>query len=143
MTDAGFLLDTNVVSEALRPRPEPRVLTWLRAHEGATWLSVLTIGELEAGIQGARDQRRAATLRTWLDEVLVPQFAHRLLSVDLDVARRWGERTAAMRAAGVTVGAVDAQLAATAAHHGLVVATRNVHDFAPFGVDVVDPWSVG
>ena len=141
MNASGFLLDTNVVSEALRPRPDARVLAWLRAHEARAWLSVVTIGELEAGIRGAPDGRRTQALRAWLDDVLVPQFAHRLLPVDLEVARCWGERTAAARAAGTPVGAVDALLAATAAHHGLAVATRNMRDFEPLGVDVVDPWT--
>ena len=140
MKPNGFLLDTNVVSEALRPRPDARVLAWLRAHEAGAWLSVVTIGELEAGIRGAPDPRRAEVLRAWLDDVLIPQFAHRLLPIDLEVARRWGERTSAARAAGTPVGAVDALLAATAAHHGLAVATRNVRDFAHLTVDVVDPW---
>jgi len=137
---SGFLLDTNVVSEALRPRPNPRVVAWLRANDARAWLSVVTVGEIEAGIRGAPDPRRADTLRVWLEEVLIPQFAHRLLSVDLAVARRWGERTAAARASGTPVGAVDALIAATAAQHGLVVATRNGHGFAHLDVAVVDPW---
>lgn len=140
MIRSGFLLDTNVVSEALRPRPDARVLAWLRAHEARAFLSVVTIGELEAGIRGAPDPRRAEALRAWLDDVLLPQFAHRVLLVDLEVARRWGERTAAARAAGTPVGAVDALIAATAARHGLAVATRNGRDFEPLGVAVVDPW---
>jgi len=137
----GFLLDTNVVSEALRPRPNARVVAWLRAHEERAWLSVVTIGELEAGIRAAPDAHRAEGLRAWLDDVLIPQFAYRLLPVDLDVARRWGETTASARAAGTPVGAVDALIGATAARHGLAVATRNVRDFEPLGVEVVDPWA--
>jgi len=140
VSSSGVLLDTNVVSEALRPRPEARVIAWLRAHEARAWLSVVTIGEIEAGIRGAPDPRRAGSLRVWLDEVLIPQFAHRLLPIDLAVARRWGEGTAAARAAGATVGAVDALIAATAAQHGLAVATRNTRDFERLGVAVVDPW---
>jgi toxin FitB len=138
---SGFLLDTNAVSEALRPRPDARVLAWLRANEARAWLSVLTIGEIEAGIRGAPDARRAEGLRTWLDEVLVPQFTHRLLPLDLAVARTWGERTAAARARGTPVGAVDALIAATAVRHGLAVATRNVRDFEHLAVEVVDPWT--
>jgi len=142
VSTSGFLLDTNVVSEALRPRPDAHVLAWLRANEARAWLSVVTIGELEAGIRGAPDPRRAQLLRAWLDEVLIPQFTHRLLPVDLAVARRWGERTAAARAHGTPVGAVDALIAATAAQHHLAVATRNGRDFEHLGVEVVDPWTV-
>jgi toxin FitB len=142
VSTSGFLLDTNVVSEALRPRPDARVLTWLRANEARAWLSVVTIGEIEAGILGAPDPRRADLLRVWLDEVLIPQFTHRLLPIDVAVTRRWGERTAAARAAGTKVGAVDALIAATAAEHGLAVATRNGRDFERLEVEVVDPWAV-
>ncbi len=141
MSTSGFLLDTNVVSEALRPCPDAHVLAWLRANEARAWLSVVTIGELEAGIRGAPEPRRAQLLRAWLDEVLIPQFTHRLLPVDLAAARRWGERTAA-RANGTPVGAVDALIAATAAHHHLAVATRNRRGFTHLGVEVVDPWTV-
>jgi toxin FitB len=142
VSTSGFLLDTNVVSEALRPRPDARVLAWLRANEARAWLSVVTIGEIEAGIRGARDPHRAESLRVWLDEVLIPQFTHRLLPIDAAVARRWGERTAAARAGNTPVGAVDMLIAATAAQHGLAVATRNGRDFAQQGVAVVDPWTV-
>ncbi len=147
MSTGGFLLDTNVVSETLRPRPDPRVLEWLRLHEAQAWLSVVSIGEIESGIRNAPDQQRATSLRRWLDDVLVPQFAHRLLRVDLAVARRWGELTAGARARGVSVGAVDAVdavdalIGATAAHHGLAVVTRNVRDFSSFEIEVVDPWA--
>jgi toxin FitB len=141
MITRGFLLDTNVISEALRPRPDPRVLAWLRAHEARAWLSVVTIGEIEAGVRGAPDRRRAQELSRWLDEVLIPRFSHRLLPVSLAVARRWGERTAATRVSGTPVGAIDALLAATAAHHGLAVATRNGRDFEHLRVEVVDPWT--
>jgi predicted nucleic acid-binding protein len=142
VTASGFLLDTNVVSEALRPRPDPQVLAWLQAHETRLWLSVVTIGEIEAGILGAPDPRRAEALRSWLEETLIPQFTHRLLPIDLAVARRWGERTAAARANGTPVGAVDALIAATASEHGLAVATRNGRDFAHLDVAVVDPWTI-
>jgi toxin FitB len=117
------------------------VLAWLRANEARAWLSVLTIGEIEAGIRRAPDARRAEGLRAWVDEVLVPQFTHRLLPLDLAVARRWGERTAAARASATPVGAVDALIAATAVRHGLAVATRNVRDFEHLAVEVVDPWT--
>jgi toxin FitB len=139
---SGFLLDTTVVSEALRPRPDARVLAWLRAHEARAWLSVVTIGEIEVGIRGVTDPRRAQGLREWLDAVLIPQFTQRLLAVDLAVARRWGERTEAARANGTPVGAVDALIAATAVQHDLAVATRNRRDFEHLAVEVVDPWVV-
>ena len=142
MSACGFLLDTNVVSEALRPRPDGRVVAWLREHDARSWLSVVTIGEIEAGIRGAPDPRRAEALRAWLDGVLIAQFAHRILSVDLAVARAWGVRVASARARGTPAGAVDALIAATAAQHGLSVATRNVRDFAHLDVDTVDPWAV-
>ena len=141
MSASGFVLDTNVVSEALRPRPDRRVVAWLREHDARSWLSVVTIGEIEAGIRGAPDPRRAEVLRAWLDGVLIQQSGHRVLPVDISVARAWGARVAAARARGTPVAAVDALIAATAARHGLVVATRDVRDFEHLEVDTVDPWA--
>ena len=141
MSASGFVLDTNVVSEAMRPRPDRRVVAWLREHDARSWLSVVTIGEIEAGIRGAPDPRRAEVLRAWLDGVLIQQFGHRVLPVGLSVARAWGARVAAARARGTPIGAVDALIAATAARHGLVVATRDVRDFEHLEVDTVDPWA--
>ena len=142
MTPAGFLLDTNVVSELMRPRPSPRVIAWVEATpETLLYLSVLTIGEVRKGIEllGDSDPRRGR-LQTWLDRDVRLRFAGRLLAFDDAVAERWGQLEARAKRARRTVPTVDAQLAATALHHGLTFATRNTIDVAPLGVPVFNPW---
>lgn len=135
------VLDTCVVSETVRARPDERVLAWLGAQrEGDLHLSVLTIGELAKGIARLGESRRRAELAAWLAEDLGPRFGARLLPVCAEVAARWGELQARAELAGRKMPVVDGLIAATALHHGLAVATRNGTDMAASGVTVVDPW---
>lgn len=139
-----FLLDTNVVSEWVRPRPEPSVVEWLdEVDEDGVHLSVLTLGELREGVDRLAPGRRRTALDRWLREDLPDRFADRLLPVDAAVADRWGELRAAGASAGRTVPVLDGLLAATAAVHGLTVVTRNLRDFVALGVPVHDPWPDG
>jgi toxin FitB len=141
----GFLLDTNVISETMRPRPDPRVLAWLERRDGDAYLSVVTVGEIEAGIHRALarapDDDKPLALRRWLEDALIPRFGSRLLAVDLAVARTWGTLTAHARTSGTVVGAIDTLLAATAITHGLTLATRNTKDFRQLPVALLDPWT--
>ena len=135
-----FLLDTDVVSELRYPadRIDERVRRWSAASPSADHaLSAITVMELEIGVMRVerRDRRQGRSLRAWLDGVL-DEFAARILSVDPAVARR----AAALHVPDPRP-ASDALIAATALHHGLTVVTRNVADFAPTGVAVLDPWS--
>lgn len=138
----GFLLDTNVVSELIRPRPSRNVVSWVDATpEEITFLSVITIGEVRKGIDLlAIDDPRRAALQSWLDRDLRVRYAGRLLPFDDGVAERWGQLEAFAKKRRLTVPTIDAQLAATAAHHGLTFVTRNTTDIAPTGVPVFDPW---
>jgi len=134
-----FLLDTVVLSE-LRKRGRARsahVVAWLRSVEDdALYLSVVTIAEIERGIgrQRKADPRFAAELEAWLDIVL-RAYGERILPLSVPIARRWGELAARLGHAGL-----DLAIAATALEHGLAVATRNIADFAPTGVAVVNPF---
>lgn len=128
-------MDTNVVSDACKHAPAVR--TWLGGvHPKSLALSVVTVGEIEKGIQirRRRDAGAAQRLQGWLDE-LRTDFADRILPVDERVAIAWG-RIAAGRSRSVT----DGVIAATALVHGLTLVTRNVRDFADLGVPLVDPW---
>ena len=138
----GFLLDTNVVSELMKPRPSRKVASWVAATaEELMYLSVITIGELRKGIELlAVDDPRRPALQGWLDRDVRLRFAGRLLSLDDGVAERWGQLEAFARKRRWTVPTIDAQLAATALHHGLTFVTRNTTDVAPTGVPVFDPW---
>lgn len=138
MSRAGFLLDTNVVSETRRREPHLGVVQFLGSIDPSrVFMSVITLGELRRGIEVKRraDPTAAATIEQWVNE-LQSRFADRVLPVDLAVANRWGTLTAPG-----AVPVIDALLAATALEHGLAVVTRNVRDFARFPVDLVDPWS--
>jgi hypothetical protein len=138
----GFLLDTNVVSELMKPRPSRRVIAWAESTaEALMHLSVITIGEVRKGIEllGDDDPKRAA-LQSWLDRDVRIRFAGRLLAFDDGVAERWGQLEALAKKRRLTLPTIDAQLAATALHHGLTFVTRNTADIAPTGVPTFDPW---
>jgi toxin FitB len=134
----SFLLDTNVISELRRRRPDPGVQKWLAGIDASELsLSVLVVGELRQGIERLRqrDARRAAQLEQWLER-LTEQFAERILPVTATIADEWGRLNARDR-----VPAVDGLIAATAAVHGLTVVTRNVQDFRRTGVRCLDPFA--
>jgi len=138
-----FLLDTNVISESMRPRPSATVLRWFEARDPAgLFLSVITLGELVAGIRRLESTARRRAHEKWLGDVVVAQFQGRILSFDPDVAWRWGVLVAQTASTGRPRPAIDLQIAAIAAHHGLVLASRNAQDFAGLDLDVVNPWVV-
>jgi predicted nucleic acid-binding protein len=135
----SYLVDTNVVSELIRPVPNERVVQWFAAVPNqALFMSVLTVGEIRHGAERLADNRHRERLRLWLETDLPEWFQDRLLPVDAAVADRWGRLLAA---AGRPVPAIDSLLAATALQHDLRLVTRNVSDFRLPGLDVVDPWS--
>jgi toxin FitB len=139
---SGFLLDTNIISELVRPKPEPRVKAWVAAtDEDLLYLSVLTFGEIRKGIASLKDASRRVRLETWLDSDLVLRFAGRILPVDQAVADRWG-RLAAQAGPKSLPPVIDGLLAATALHHNLTLVTRNTKDVAGTGVPVFNPWVV-
>jgi len=138
---SGFLLDTNVISELVKAKPEPRVADWIEnIDESLLYLSVLTLGEIRKGITSLRDGARRVSLEAWLDRDLVLRFSDRILSIDLDVADRWGRiaGTAAERKKPLPV--VDGLLAATALHYDLTLVTRNIADIFGSGVAMFNPW---
>ncbi len=140
----GFLLDTNVVSELIKPRPEPKVVTWVKSLDSdLTFMSVLTIGELRKGIAAHPDVGRRLKAETWLETTLKPWFEGRFLPVDMVVAERWGRLTGQVQATGGPLPVIDALLSATALQHDLVLATRNVRDGARAGAEVFNPWEGG
>ncbi len=134
----SYLLDTNVVSELVRPKPSARVLAWFdEVPSSALHLSVLTLGEIRQGVEKLVAGRRRERLRVWLESTLPAWLEDRLLAVDSAVADRWGRLLAEARR---PVPAIDGLLAATALHNGLRLVTRNVADFRFPGLEVVDPW---
>ena len=137
----GFLVDTNVVSEPSRSRPNAGVVAWLKgADERRLFLSVITVGELCRGIERVRDLQRRATLERLL-AALRASFASRTLTVDEAVAERWGRLTAVLAATGKPLPAIDALIAATALVHDLTIVTRNDRDFERSGASVLNPFT--
>jgi predicted nucleic acid-binding protein len=136
----GYLIDTNVVSELTKPVPAPQVEEFLRRTKDSVFVSVFSIGEIRKGIACLPAGNRRAVLEDWLDNEIMPWFADRILPVTLDIAERWGEISAQLKAKGRLRPVVDTVLAATALRHGLVLATRNVRDYADLGIALVNPW---
>jgi toxin FitB len=136
---SGFLLDTNCVSEAVRLRPEPRVLSWLRANEGLLHVSVLTLGEIRKGITLLPPGKKRFELEEWLERVLPAKFSARLLPITAEVSEIWGAMAGEAQLKGVGLATTDGLIAATAKHHDLTLVTRTVKDFRICGISVLNP----
>ena len=132
------LLDTNVVSEMARRRPDPLVAAFLSRTDDA-YLSVITVHELVFGIVRSADPHRQANLWAWLAG-LQEQYADRILPVDRGAADRSARLRAAAARAGKVLHLADALIAGTAAEHSLTIASRNTNDFGQLGVPFINPW---
>jgi len=132
------LVDANVLSEPTKPKPDPRVVAWLRAHEPDIAVDPVILGELRFGILILPKGRKRASLERWFDA-----GAGRLhcLPWDADTGLKWAELLARLRTTGKAMPIKDSFIAATAAVHGLAVATRNRADFENASVRIVDPFA--
>ena len=138
---SGFLLDTNVVSELVRPKPDDNVRRWAdETDELILFLSAMTLGEIRKGIESLRQGSRRGRLESWLQVDLRSRFRDRILPIDDAIADRWGAISAMAAAKGKPVPVVDGLLAATALHHNLTLVTRNSSDVAGTGVPTLNPW---
>jgi predicted nucleic acid-binding protein len=140
---SGYLLDTNVISELTKVRPEAKVISWIQAtSEELLHLSVLTIGEIRKGIDSLPRSNKRALLESWLANDLVLRFSGRILDVNLDIAERWGLSSAQAKIAGAPLAVVDGLMAATALHHNLTLVTRNTKDVQVAGINTLNPWQL-
>ncbi len=136
-----WLLDTNVLSELRRPKPSLRVVEYVAVLPlDCLYVSEVTFAEIRFGIDLLDDPERRSEIKGWLDHRLRPMFGHRVLSVSEDVLLRWRLIIEAGRKRGHTFSHPDVLIAATAAHHDLVVVTRDTGDFIAAGLETVNPW---
>jgi predicted nucleic acid-binding protein len=136
-----ILIDTNVVSELMRPAPAPAVLAWFSDRNAADlFLSAVSEAELRAGAAYLPAGRRREGLVAAIDAMVAEDFGGRVLSFDSAAAKSYAVNAAARRAAGQPIAEADCQIAAIAHAQGAVVATRNVADFRGCGVEIIDPW---
>lgn len=137
----NWLLDTNILSELRRLRPEAKVVAFVSAQPlESIFVSVVTFAEIRFGIERVADASRRADLNDWLDQTLRPMFAQRILPVSEDVMLKWRLLVEAGRKARHTYSQPDLIIAATALQHGLTVVTRDASEFERAGVAVFNPW---
>ncbi len=137
----AWLLDTNVLSELRRPRPEPRVVAFIAnrpLHQ--LYISAVTLVEIRFGIELVAEANRRAELNDWLTQKVRPMFHQRVLPITEDIMFRWRLLVEDGRRVGHTFSQPDLIIAATAIHHGLTVVTRDLSDFDLAGVPVINPW---
>jgi predicted nucleic acid-binding protein len=138
----SYLLDTNVVSEAAKRQPDPRVTAWLKGLSvREAYLSALTLGELVQGAVRAPEPRRAV-LEGWIED-LKRRFAGQILPLDTGVMETWGALTGEALNQGRPLSPLDALLAATALRHGLTLVSRNTGHFRGLPVRLLNPWEAG
>jgi toxin FitB len=138
---SGFLVDTNVISEFVKPEPDQRVLRWLDASDPESlFASVVTFGEIRLGIEDLPAGRRRTALENWFEQGLPAWFGLNLLPVTKAIADRWARLTIGAKKKGFSITTADGLIAATAVHYDLAIVTRNVRDFATSGATILNPW---
>jgi toxin FitB len=138
---SGFLLDTNVISEITRPRPDQGVIKWIEStDESLLHLSVLTLGEIRKGVALLPDGRRRVSLEAWLDRDLIVRFSGRILPIDLEIADRWGRISASATAKRTPLPVIDCLLGSTAMHYNLTLVSRDETCSGIPGIELFNPW---
>jgi toxin FitB len=138
----GWLLDTNVLSELGRPKPEPKVVAFVAAQPlDLLYVSAVTFAEIRYGIEILRDASRRAALNDWLHQTLRPMFEHRIIPVTEDIMVKWRLLLEEGRKAGHTFSQPDLIIAASALQHGLTMVSRNTREYRLARVPVHNPWT--
>lgn len=137
-----WLLDTNIISELRRPKPEPKVIAFVRGQPlEALYVSEVTLAEIRFGIELLPEATRRAELNDWLTHKVRPMFGERVLPISEDIMFKWRLLVEEGRKAGHTFSQPDLIIAATAQHHGLTVVSRDTKEFVTARVDVFNPWA--
>lgn len=136
-----IVLDTNVISEVLRPVPEPAVLDWLRSmRRGELWTSSIVVAELFLGVDLLAPGKRQQVLREKMEQMVSLLFTGKIFTFDLAAALAYGPILATRQQMGRPIDEMDALIAATALTNGATLATRNIPDFEHCGIPLVNPW---
>lgn len=139
----NYLLDTCVLSEFTKREPAPTVVRWMAdAEENGLYLSVITIGEIQKGIERLSDTARKEALNAWLKDDLLKRFSERLVLLDAEVMLVWGTLAARMEGRGRPMPAIDSLIAASALSAHMTLVTRNEKDFEETGVILFNPWDI-
>lgn len=137
----NYLLDTCVLSEFTRHQPAQRVIDWLNSmDEEKLFISVITIGEIQHGIERLAASHRKTELLVWMNTRLLTRFAGRIVSIDASTMLLCGSLVAHLEGAGHPLGVMDTLILASALQNNLIIVTRNGADFLPGGVQVINPW---
>ncbi len=135
-----LLLDTCTLSEIRKAKANKKVLETLNSlSTDDIFLSIVTIGEITKGISLLMNNKKKTELQQWL-QAIENLYSHRILGIDIETARIWGEITAKAQRKGITIPAMDGLIAATGLKHGLHIATRNIDDFEVTGALLINPW---
>ena len=136
-----YLLDTCVISELIKKKPNPKIVKWIaKAEESSLFMSVLTIGEIHKGIEKLPESRKKEKLHDWVRYDLEERFQNRILNFDLQTAVIWGRIQAHSELSGKAMPAIDGLIAATGLSYDLAVVTRNTTDMEISGVTLINPW---
>ena len=136
-----FLLDTCVISETTKKIPNEKIIEWIsKQDERNLFLSVLTLGEIQKGIEKINDEIKKAQLTLWLKKDLVKQFENRIIPIDQSVIITWGKAQGQSERVGKPMPVIDGLIAASALTFGLTVVTRNVEDMQQSGVEIINLW---
>ena len=137
----NYLLDTCVISEFTRRQPNQRVIDWIDSiDEEKLFISVITVGEIQRGIERLPNSHRKTELLVWMNNGLLQRFSARMIGIDAPTMFMWGSLTARLETAGQPMSVMDSLITASALQNNLIVATRNIADFLPSGVQVINPW---
>lgn len=137
-----YLLDTCVVSELSKPKPNSKVVSWITSHEEDNfYLSSITIGEIQRGISRLPESEKKTRLQEWLDDELINRFGGRIVGIGLNESKEWGRIQALAEKSGKKMPVFDGLIAAIGLVHGMAVVTRNENDMTASGVSMVNPWN--
>lgn len=136
-----YILDTCVISELIKPRPNSAVVSWINSHlEENFYLTSITIGEIQRGISKLTESKKKKNLQNWLDSELIVRFDRRILSFGLLESKVWGKIQAQAEKEGNKMPILDGLMTSIAIVHDMGIATRNISDMEISGVDLINPW---